>query len=128
MRNSVHCNFQLSSNDPIECDNEFRRQTKDNKVPSNNDIRGKEASAQQQQRSSASPTSNIWLRLIEDEENIGKNIFNFFPLAALYITTIGPLSIVHIIRSPLAMIKAPDPQTLDPKPSSSHLFTPLRTI
>ena len=27
------------------------------------------------QRSSASPTSNIWLRLIEDEENIGNVIF-----------------------------------------------------
>merc|ERR1712223_2276253 len=33
---------KLSSNDTIECDNDFRRQLKDNKVPPNNDIRGKD--------------------------------------------------------------------------------------
>ena len=56
----------------MECDNGYdvRKQIKDNKVPSNNENRGKEPFVQPQ-RSSASPTSNIWLRLIEDEENIG---------------------------------------------------------
>ena len=60
----------------MECDNSYgvRRQIKDNKVPSNNDNRAKESLAQPQ-RSSGSPTSNIWLRLIEDEENIGNNNF-----------------------------------------------------
>ena len=57
----------------MECDNGYddRKQIKDNKVPSNNENRGKEPFVQPQ-RSSGSPTSNIWLRLIEDEENIGK--------------------------------------------------------
>ena len=57
----------------MECDNSYdvRKQIKDKKVPFNNENRGKEPFVQPQ-RSSGSPTSNIWLRLIEDEENIGK--------------------------------------------------------
>ena len=68
-------------NDKIDCDNTYdvSRQRKDNKVPYNNENRGKE-SLVQHQRSSASPTSNIWLRLIEDEENIGNPNSIFFPL------------------------------------------------
>ena len=56
----------------MECDNsnDVRKQIKDKKVPFNNENRGKEPFVQPQ-RSSGSPTSNIWLRLIEDEENIG---------------------------------------------------------
>ena len=56
----------------MECDNGYdvRKQIKDNKVPSNTENRGKEPFVHPQ-RSSGSPTSNIWLRLIEDEENIG---------------------------------------------------------
>ena len=59
-----YSNFQAQSNEKIECDNNYdvRRMTKDS---------CRRDSLSNSQRSSASPTSNIWLRLIEDEENIG---------------------------------------------------------
>ena len=62
----------------MECDNgyDIRKHIKDNKFLANNENRGKEPIVQPQ-RSSSSPTSNIWLRLIEDEENIG-NVDSFF--------------------------------------------------
>ena len=44
--------------------------TKDNNVPLSHEGCRRD-SLNNSQRSSASPTSNIWLRLIEDEENIG---------------------------------------------------------
>ena len=55
--------FQISVNDKIDCDNTYdvSRPRKDNKVPSNNENRGKE-SLIQPQRSSASPTSSALKR------------------------------------------------------------------
>jgi len=65
-------NEKAQSNEKIECDNNYdvRRTTKDNNVPISNDGCRRD-SLNHCQRSSTSPTSNIWLRLIEDEENIG---------------------------------------------------------
>ena len=57
------------------------------------------------QRSSASPTSNIWLRLIEDEENIGNVIFQHLVFTSSLdlpipppTTTIDPHLVVLLIR------------------------------
>ena len=68
----------------MECDNgyEIRKHIKDNNALVNNENRGKEPIVQPQ-RSSSSPTSNIWLRLIEDEENIGNVDSFFFSLVVL---------------------------------------------
>ena len=69
--------IQAQSTYKIECDNNYdvRRPTKDNDIPIINESRRSDYSTHQQ-RSSASPTSNIWLRLIEDEENIGNVSLN----------------------------------------------------
>ena len=69
--------FQTHSNEKNECDNNYdvRRPEKDNNVPIPNESRRRD-SLNQLQRSSASPTSNIWMRLIEDEDNIGNKNSN----------------------------------------------------
>ena len=57
--------------------------TKDNNVPMSNEGCRRD-SLNNSQRSSASPTSNIWLRLIEDEENIGNVNSEFAFLSRCY--------------------------------------------
>ena len=77
--------FQEQSSEKIECDKNYdvRRTTKDIQVPISNDGCRRD-SLNNCQRSSASPTTNIWLRLIEDEENIG-NVCSEFLFAAVVI-------------------------------------------
>ena len=67
------------------------------------------------QRSSASPTSNIWLRLIEDEENIGNVIFQHLNFTSGFdlpiphrTTTIHPHFRCPAYPSPNIHIKAPN--------------------
>ena len=69
-------NLQEQSKVKDECDNSYsiRMSEKDENSPHRIASRRRD-SLNHPQRSSASPTSNIWLRLIEDEENIGNVIF-----------------------------------------------------
>ena len=71
-------NLQVQSKVKDECDNNYsiRVSEKDENSPHRIASRRRD-SLNHPQRSSASPTSNIWLRLIEDEENIGNVIYQY---------------------------------------------------
>ena len=99
-------NLQEQSKVKDECDNSYsiRMSEKDENSPHRIASRRRD-SLNHPQRSSASPTSNIWLRLIEDEENIGNVIFQHLVFTSSIdlpipppTTTIDPHLVVLLIR------------------------------
>ena len=101
-------NLQEQSKVKDECDNSYsiRMSEKDENSPHRITSRRRD-SLNHPQRSSASPTSNIWLRLIEDEENIGNVIFQHLVFTSsldLPIPHPHPPPLIHIWLSCLSVV------------------------
>ena len=127
-------NLQEQSKVKDECDNSYsiRMSEKDENSPHRIASRRRD-SLNHPQRSSASPTSNIWLRLIEDEENIGNIICQHLVFTSSLdlpiphtTTTMDPHLAVQLISRPTVHIMLLTPNSNLAQPFSNEMIPSIQ--